>query len=89
MSSDRKDQPLQQLLEYWRMIVQNKWWVFLPTLALTLASVVYITFLPNQYEATTTILVDPRKCSAAPGCKKSSINIISTPEWNAPWDASS
>jgi succinoglycan biosynthesis transport protein ExoP len=63
MSSDRKDQPLQQLLEYWRMIVQNKWWVFFPTLALALASVVYITFLPNQYEATTTILVDPQQVS--------------------------
>ena len=63
MKHDTQDQAVAQILEYWQGIRQHKWWVFFLTLGLTLVSVVAIALLPDQYEATTTILVDPQQVS--------------------------
>ncbi len=38
-----------------------RWWIFFGTLILTLASMVVITVLPDEYQASTTILVEPAK----------------------------
>ncbi len=59
-SNDLLKQPVEQAREYWQTVRQNKWLIYFLTLALTLASVVYIALMPDQYQATTTILVDPQ-----------------------------
>ena len=53
--------PIAQVLAYWRLIVKYKWHILVGTLALTLLFTVIIARLPNVYEATTTILVDPQQ----------------------------
>ena len=60
-SNDMLKQPADQVREYWQTIVQHKWQIYFTTLFLTLAAVVGIALLPDQYQATTTILVDPQK----------------------------
>jgi len=54
-------QPIAQLLAYWKLVVKYKWHILVETLGLTLAFTVIIAKLPNVYEATTTILVDPQQ----------------------------
>jgi len=51
----------QQLREYAGLIRRKAWMIGLVTLGLTLAAVVYIAYLPDQYRATTTILFDPQQ----------------------------
>ncbi len=63
MKQEPMDQPVTQILEYWQAVRQHKWWIFFLTLGLTLVSFVVIALLPDQYEATTTILVDPQQVS--------------------------
>jgi succinoglycan biosynthesis transport protein ExoP len=63
MKREFTDDPAAQLREYGHAISQNRWWVFFLTLALTLAAAVVITRMPNVYQATTTILVDPQQVS--------------------------
>jgi len=60
-SNDIFNQPAEQVREYWQTLLQHKWQVYFTTLALTLAAIVGISLLPDQYQATTTILVDPQK----------------------------
>jgi len=60
-SNELLNQPVEQVREYWQTVQQRKWLIYFTTLALTLASVVAIALLPDQYQATTTILVDPQK----------------------------
>lgn len=60
-SNELLNQPVEQVREYWQTVQQRKWMIYFTTLALTLASVVTIALLPDQYQATTTILVDPQK----------------------------
>jgi succinoglycan biosynthesis transport protein ExoP len=55
------DKPITQVLEYVRMLARYKWQVAICSLALTLGFTVVIAKLPNVYEATTTILVDPQQ----------------------------
>lgn len=55
------DKPIAQLLEYVRIVVKYNWYIAVSTLALTVAFTIAIAKLPNVYEATTTILVDPQQ----------------------------
>lgn len=60
--SNRKSAYLpQQFKEYVALLQVKAWTIGLLTLALTLAAITVITFLPDQYRATTTILVDPQQ----------------------------
>jgi len=51
----------QQIREYVGLLTSKVWTIGVITLAVTLGAIVYITFLPDQYRATTTILVDPQQ----------------------------
>jgi len=51
----------QQIREYFGLLTSRAWTIGFITLAVTLGAIVYITFLPDQYRATTTILVDPQQ----------------------------
>ena len=62
MRTEAKEQYLPaQIQEYLNLLRNSAWQIGLVTLAITLAAVVVITFLPDEYRATTTILVDPQK----------------------------
>jgi succinoglycan biosynthesis transport protein ExoP len=50
-----------KLTEYWTLFARHKWHLVLATLTLALICTVIIAKLPNVYEATTTILVDPQQ----------------------------
>src|SRR5215813_3626055 len=51
----------QQIREYAGLLRSKIWTIGLVTLALTLLAITGIAFLPDQYRATTTILVDPQQ----------------------------
>jgi succinoglycan biosynthesis transport protein ExoP len=53
--------PLDQVMEYVNAVAKYKWHIAVATLAMTLALTILIAKLPNVYEATTTILVDPQQ----------------------------
>ncbi len=55
------EQSIAQALEYWRLVVKYRWQILVGTFALTLIFTIIIAKLPSEYEATTTILVDPRQ----------------------------
>jgi succinoglycan biosynthesis transport protein ExoP len=55
------ENPMEMVREYWAMIRRHRWWIFLGTVACTLAAFTVIAYLPNYYTATTTILVDPQR----------------------------
>jgi len=55
------DKQIAQVLQYARMVVKYKRFIAVTTLALTVAFTIVIAKLPNVYEATTTILVDPQQ----------------------------
>lgn len=59
-ASASMEQTLNKVLEYVRAVVRYRWQVLLAALSLTLAAAVLIARLPNVYQATTTILVDPQ-----------------------------
>jgi succinoglycan biosynthesis transport protein ExoP len=61
MASGSSDQAIAQALAYWRMMVKYKWPILVGTFALTLLFTVVLAKLPNVYEATTTILVNPQQ----------------------------
>jgi succinoglycan biosynthesis transport protein ExoP len=62
MKSNQKAAYLpQQISEYVALLRNKTWTIGLVTLALTLAAITLIAFLPDQYRATTTILVDPQQ----------------------------
>jgi len=63
MTKPNYDQPVNQLLQYWQTIRQDKWWIALLSVGLSLASVVAIALIPDEFQATTTILLDPQKVS--------------------------
>jgi succinoglycan biosynthesis transport protein ExoP len=63
MKNGSADDPKAELREYWQAISQNRWWVFFLTLVLTLAAALVIVRMPNVFQATTTILVDPQQIS--------------------------
>lgn len=51
----------QQVSEYLALLRNHAWRIALVTVALTLVAIIAIAFLPDQYRATTTILVDPQQ----------------------------
>lgn len=51
----------QQISEYMALLRGRGWTIGLVTLAVTLGAITCIAFLPDQYRATTTILVDPQQ----------------------------
>jgi polysaccharide chain length determinant protein (PEP-CTERM system associated) len=61
MTIEAYQQPIAKVLEYWRVIARHKWQTLLATSAMMLVFTVIIAKLPNEYEATTTILVDPQQ----------------------------
>jgi polysaccharide biosynthesis transport protein len=61
MASGSLDQAIAQVLAYWRVMVKYKWHILVGTLALTLLFTMVLAKLPNIYEATTTILVNPQQ----------------------------
>lgn len=63
MKNETNNEPLSQVMEYWQTARQNKWGIFFLTLGLTLVAVMGIAVMPDTYQATTTILVDPQKVS--------------------------
>lgn len=61
MTIQTYQQPIAKVLEYWRVIARHKWQTLVTTFALMLVFTAIIAKLPNEYEATTTILVDPQQ----------------------------
>jgi polysaccharide biosynthesis transport protein len=55
------EQPMAKAARYWRLIARYKWQCLIATLVLTLGFILVIARVPNVYEATTTILVDPQQ----------------------------
>jgi len=56
-----------QFTEYWHLVRQNKWWIFFLTIGLTVVSAVVIAVLPNRFQASGTLLVDPQLVPDDPG----------------------
>ena len=50
-----------QVREYVGLLLSRVWTIGMVTLAITLIAIVAIAYLPDQYRATTTILVDPQQ----------------------------
>src|SRR5215472_8442026 len=63
MKQAASENSLAQVQEYWLLVWNFKWWILVSTVVLSLASIVVIALLPDYYQATTTILVDPQKVS--------------------------
>jgi succinoglycan biosynthesis transport protein ExoP len=55
------ENPVQTLRGYLSTVRYYAYWIAMGTLVLTLAGISVIAKLPDQYKATTTILVDPQK----------------------------
>ncbi|MGH9569829.1 MAG: Wzz/FepE/Etk N-terminal domain-containing protein, partial [Candidatus Angelobacter sp.] len=61
-SSKQQEQGLHQQAQiYLQLLRRSIWTIGFWTLLLTAAAAVAIIFLPDQYKATTTILVDPQQ----------------------------
>ena len=61
MAGRSLEQVITQVRAYWNLFVKHKWQCAIATLVLTLVFTMIIAKLPNVYEATTTILVDPQQ----------------------------
>jgi len=61
MNTTHLQQPMAKVFEYWRLIARYRWQTLIGMSACMLALTIVITKLPNEYEATTTILVDPQQ----------------------------
>ena len=61
MAADVLDKPIAQFLDYWTLVRRYGWHVLLGSCTLTLLFVIIIARVPNVYEATTTILVNPQQ----------------------------
>lgn len=59
--SNKEQNPLDQLFRYWKAARAHLWWICLGTLVITLAGLNLIAKIPDYYQATTTILVDPQQ----------------------------
>lgn len=55
------EQGIAQALMYWRLLFKYKWHILVGTFAMELVFALMIAKLPNVYEATTTILVNPQQ----------------------------
>ncbi len=61
MAMDSNQQRLEQYLDYGKSLLRFKWPIAVAALALFAVVLIVIARLPNIYEATTTILVDPQQ----------------------------
>lgn len=61
MNQKIEQDPLQMIRQYWNTIRHFRWWIALGTVPLTLVCFTIIALLPDVYQSTTTILVDPQK----------------------------
>jgi len=61
MSTENFQQSFTKYLAYWRVVTRYWWQVLVGSFACLLLLTVVISKLPNEYEATTTILVDPQQ----------------------------
>jgi polysaccharide chain length determinant protein (PEP-CTERM system associated) len=61
MSSHQESYLPDEIQKYKNLLMRHSLVIFLTTLALTLAAIIVIALLPDLYEATTTILVDPQR----------------------------
>lgn len=61
MSSKPESYLPDEIQKYKNLLLRHGWGIFLTTVTMTLAAVVVITLLPDRYQATTTILVDPQR----------------------------
>ena len=61
MTTEGLQQPVAKLLGYARLIVRYRWQTLIGTCACMLALTMTVAKLPSEYEATTTILVDPQQ----------------------------
>lgn len=57
------DKQIADVLEYVRILAKHRWFIAICTLMLTLVCTIAVAKLPNVYEATTTIQVDPQQVS--------------------------
>jgi polysaccharide chain length determinant protein (PEP-CTERM system associated) len=48
-------------MDYWRLVVRHRWQIVLATLLLGIAGALVVRSIPNVYQASTVIVVDPRK----------------------------
>lgn len=61
MNEETANPIMDQLKVLWSSVRHYRGWVFLGTIFLSLAGFTFIFLLPDQYKATTTILVDPQE----------------------------
>jgi len=61
MTTDHVQQSYEKVLQYWRVLVRNWWRISVGAFSCLLLLTLAISKLPSQYEATTTILVDPQQ----------------------------
>jgi protein tyrosine kinase modulator len=61
MSSKPESYLPDEIQKYKNLLLRHAWGILITTVSLTLAAIVVITLLPDRYQATTTILVDPQR----------------------------
>jgi len=61
MTTDHLQQSYEQLFRYWRVVVRHRWQAMVGGSFCLLLLTFVIAKLPSEYEATTTILVDPQQ----------------------------
>ena len=61
MTTDHFQQSYETILQYWRVLVRNWWQTLIGAFSCLLLLTLVIAKLPSEYEATTTILVDPQQ----------------------------
>src|SRR5262249_47192427 len=61
MTTDHFQQSYERILQYWRVLTRNWWQTLIGACSCLLFLTVIIAKLPSEYEATTTILVDPQQ----------------------------
>ena len=61
MTTDHFQQSYEKIVQYWRMLARNGWQILIGACSCLLFLTLIIAKLPSEYEATTTILVDPQQ----------------------------
>jgi polysaccharide chain length determinant protein (PEP-CTERM system associated) len=61
MTTDHFQQSYEKILQYWRVLIRNWWQISIVAFSCLLLATIVISKLPSEYEATTTILVDPQQ----------------------------
>src|SRR3954467_3894068 len=61
MTTDYFQQSYEKVIQYWRVLARHGWQTLVGACSCLLFLTIIITKLPSEYEATTTILVDPQQ----------------------------